>query len=404
MDQINPFQPGDGNSDESDDSLEYSVWEKPPRDLGQLWEGLIRIGLAGIFLRISTAAITFIFILVIVWGMGDFFLGSSNTLIGGNGVPGSPLISQNTPGEVGDVAMPQYAAKIMAVSRKALLHTIVPNRPRTEVGQYTVIPGDSVYGISQLFNLQPQTIFWGNYEILADDVHRLSPGQVLNILPADGVYYEWRAGNSLNQVAEFFGVTAEAILSFPANHLNPANIGDFDDTVIDPGTWLVIPGGKREFVTWSAPLISREDPTVARVLGAGFCSGPMEGPVGSGSFIWPTSGTRLSGFDYSPPTNHYAIDIGPEEGQSIFAADAGVVVYAGWNDWGYGNVIVIDHGNGWQSLYAHLNGMDVGCGSYVYQGDIIGLMGNTGIAPGTQLHFELRSEVYGRPDPREYLP
>ena len=393
MQQPNPYPPIDRNSDELNDSSVDSDFQKSPRDLGDLWEGLIRIGLAGIFLRISTATMTLLFILVIVWGMGDFFLGTTSATFGSNGVQTSSLISQKAPGETDNVAMPEYAAKILAVSRKALLHTIVPNRPRSEVVQYTVIPGDSVYGISQLYNLQPQTIFWANYEVLADDVHRLSPGQVLNILPADGMYYEWRAGNSLNQVADFYGVTAESILSFPANHLNPANIGDFDNTIIDPGTWLVIPGGKREFVTWSAPLISREDPTVAKVLGAGFCSGPMEGPVGSGSFIWPTSGTQLSGFDYSPPTNHYAIDIGPEEGQSIFAADAGVVVYAGWNDWGYGNVIVIDHGNGWQSLYAHLNSMDVGCGSYVYQGDIIGLMGNTGIAPGTQLHFELRSDV-----------
>ena len=400
----NPFQEDDQNIDGSDDSFVESSWQKLPRDLGQLWEGLIRVGLAGIFLRISTATLTLLFILVIVWGMGDFFLGSSIIGIGSPEVSAAPLISNNVPGEIGDVAMPQYAAKILALSRKALLHTIVPNRPRTNVEQYTVIPGDSIYGISQLFNLQPQTIFWGNYEVLADDVHRLSPGQILNILPADGVYYEWRAGNSLNQVADFFGVIPESILSFPANHLNPANIGDFDNTVIDPGTWLVIPGGKRDFVTWSAPMISREDPTVAKVLGAGSCSGPLEGPVGSGTFIWPTPGTRLSGFDYSPPTNHYAIDIGSEDGQTIFAADAGVVVYAGWNDWGYGNVIVIDHGNGWQSLYAFLNGMDVGCGSYVYQGDIIGQMGNTGIARGVQLHFELLSDVYGRPDPRDYLP
>ena len=87
----------------------------------------------------------------------------------------------------------------------------------------------------------------------------------------------------------------------------------------------------------------------------------------------------------------------------ILAADAGVVVFAGWNDWGYGNVIVIDHGNGWQSLYAHLSSMDLGCGSYVYQGDVIGQMGQTGNAAGMQLHFELRSDTAGRPNPLDYL-
>jgi murein DD-endopeptidase MepM/ murein hydrolase activator NlpD len=86
------------------------------------------------------------------------------------------------------------------------------------------------------------------------------------------------------------------------------------------------------------------------------------GPIGSEAFVWPTSETFISGYEFSPEVNHWGIDIGGDLGNPIYAADAGVVVYAGWNDWGYGNVIVLDHGNGWQTLYAHLSEVYVNCG------------------------------------------
>jgi murein DD-endopeptidase MepM/ murein hydrolase activator NlpD len=129
----------------------------------------------------------------------------------------------------------------------------------------------------------------------------------------------------------------------------------------------------------------------------------MDGPVGTGTFIWPTTEKYLSGYDYSPETNHWGIDVAGRLGNSIFATDNGVVVYAGWNDWGYGNVVVIDHGNGWQTLYAHLSAFNVDCGSYVYQGDTIGAMGSTGNSSGPHLHFEMRSDKYGRANPWNFL-
>ena len=79
------------------------------------------------------------------------------------------------------------------------------------------------------------------------------------------------------------------------------------------------------------------------------------------------------------------------------------MVYAGWNDWGYGYVIVLDHGNGWQSLYAHLSAINVGCGQSVYQGGVIGAMGCTGNCTGSHLHFELMNDAYGKVNPLNYL-
>ncbi|MCD6475830.1 MAG: LysM peptidoglycan-binding domain-containing M23 family metallopeptidase [Anaerolineaceae bacterium] len=244
---------------------------------------------------------------------------------------------------------------------------------------------------------------WANYYTLADNPNALQPGQELNILPVDGTYYEWHAGDGLTGVAEFFGVDVEDIISWPGNELNEETIGDYANPNIDPGDWLVIPGGSRDYISWSAPMITRENPAEASIFGPGACGAVYDGPIGDGVMIWPTIERYLSGYDYTPEINHYGIDIAGDLGYAIWAVDDGVIVYSGWNDWGYGNVVVIDHGNGWQSLYAHLDYINYGCGDYVYEGDIIGGMGSTGRSTGPHLHFELRSSVYGRPNPWDFL-
>ncbi len=309
-----------------------------------------------------------------------------------------------TPVAFSPAALPPYVQQesAQAVTRGVVLHTDLPSRPRDEVIQYTVQRGDTVFGIAERFGLKPETILWGNYDILADDPHRLRPGQVLNILPVDGTYYQWHEGDNLSVVAKFFGVTPEDIIDYPGNHLAPET--DHEHPNIKPGTWLIVPGGRREFITWSAPQISRTNPAVAKVLGPGFCGEVYQGPVGSGTFIWPTTLHYLSGYDYSPAINHYGIDIAGKLGYPVYAVDSGVIVYAGWNNWGYGNVVVIDHGDGWQSLYAHLSQIYVQCGQGVAQGDMIGAIGSTGNSTGPHLHFELRHEKYGKVNPWNFLP
>ena len=182
-----------------------------------------------------------------------------------------------------------------------------------------------------------------------------------------------------------------------------ATIGDFADPNIPEGKMLIIPGGKGVFTDWRTPRITRSDPARASYVGAGACTGVYEGISGTLNFRWPANERYLSGYDYSPASNHFGIDIAGETGDPIYATDSGVVVYAGWNDWGYGEMIVIDHGFGWQSLYAHLSVINVGCGQEVYAGDVIGLIGNTGNSSGSHLHFELRSDEYGRVNPWDML-
>lgn len=291
----------------------------------------------------------------------------------------------------------------MGISRAAQIHTNVPSRPRQELTKYTVLEGDTVFGIAEKFGLHPQTILWGNYNVLQDNPHSLRPGQELNILPVDGVYWEWLGGIPFGDWAAFYGVSAADIIEFPGNNLDPESVGDYNNANIRPGTWLIIPGGKREFVSWSAPLgVTRENPASARVLGAGACDPVSGGAVGYGYFIYPTNKHYLSGFDYSPSANHFGIDLAGNTGEAVYAADAGVIVYAGWNDYGYGNMIMVDHGNGFQSLYAHLSAVNAGCGQSVGQGQVIGAIGSTGRSSGAHLHFELMAGA--KVNPWDYLP
>jgi hypothetical protein len=299
---------------------------------------------------------------------------------------------------------PPMGISIPGVMRQADPHTNIPTRPRQDIIKYTVVEGDSVFGIAEKFGLKPETILFGNYTVLADDPHYLRAGQELNILPVNGVYYEWLGGIAFDQWAAFFGVTAADIIEYPGNHLDLNTIGDYTNPNIEPGTWLIIPGGKRNINnTWNAPLgMTRENAAIASEMGPGACGAISGGSVGYGTFVWPTNKHYLSGYDYQPPI-HWGIDIAGSLGEGVYAADAGVVVYAGWNKYGYGNMIMIDHGTDFQTLYAHLSDIAVGCGQSVGRGDIIGAIGSTGASSGAHLHFEIRTTTYFV-NPWDYLP
>jgi murein DD-endopeptidase MepM/ murein hydrolase activator NlpD len=124
-------------------------------------------------------------------------------------------------------------------------------------------------------------------------------------------------------------------------------------------------------------------------------------PPSSAGFIWPTSGTLTSGFGWRWGRMHEGIDIAAPTGTPIAAAASGTVIYAGWMG-GYGNLVVIDHGNGLATAYGHQSSIAAGNGTYVSQGQTIGYVGSTGNSTGPHLHFEVR--VNGSPvDPLGYL-
>ncbi|MBS3752079.1 MAG: peptidoglycan DD-metalloendopeptidase family protein [Anaerolineales bacterium] len=269
------------------------------------------------------------------------------------------------------------------IIRAAHLDTIIPNQNRSEAITYIVEPYDSVFGIAEKFNLKPETILWSNYDVLQDNPHALMPEMELTIPPVDGIYYEWQEGDTIDDVAERFDTQPENLLNWTGNQL------DLTNPTVEPGTHVMIPGGEREFQQWIIPTIARGSAGVSEgVYGGGVCPGSYQGVVGSGSFGWPTNSYYLSGNDYW--SGHLAIDLGVKLGGPVFASDHGVVVFSGWARGGYGNVVIIDHGNGYQTLYAHLSQTSVGCGQSVSKGQVIGRGGSTGNSTGPHLHFEVR--------------
>jgi murein DD-endopeptidase MepM/ murein hydrolase activator NlpD len=268
------------------------------------------------------------------------------------------------------------------------------------VKEYTVVANDTLFIIATKFNLKPATILWGNPE-LADNPNILSVGKTVNILPVDGALRVVMAGDTLEKIAKVFHGKIDDIVKFPGNDLDPL------DPQIRQGQQLIVPGGWRDQVEWTLPA-----PPTRQVTGRGWsaepgaCPGPFSGANGTGTYAWPAHNHYLSGWNFHDPGNpsHQGIDISAGLGAPITAADSGVIVFAGVSLVGYGNLIVIDHGNGYQTAYGHLSQINVVCGQSVYQGNLIGLAGSTGNSSGPHLHFEIRSDQYGRVNPFSYLP
>lgn len=283
------------------------------------------------------------------------------------------------------VSLPKYAhAKYShALVRKVVPRTVIPSRPSLEVKSYTVELGDSVFEIASNFKIKPETLLWANYDQLNDNPDMVSIGMSLNIPPVDGVYYQWQDGDTVPSIATRFEAKIDDILNWSGNNL------DLTEPTKSPGEWVMVPGGHREFRQWIIPVIPRGAAGVSKsVYGAGACEGGYEGAFGSGGFIWPAGNHSLSGNDYW--SGHLGIDIAAGEGAPIYAADSGVVVFSGWATGGYGNMVMVDHGNGYQSVYAHLSNASASCGRSVGQGQIIGYSGSTGNSTGAHLHFEVR--------------
>lgn len=308
----------------------------------------------------------------------------------GSASPATRAIPTAVPGQnqtsVGLPAPVTNAVSAPGIGRTLQLKTNAPaDRPRMDPVKYTVSVGDSVSAIAKQFNVKQESILYSNKDALQDNPHNLKPGIVLTIPPVDGIYYTWKDGDKLDAVAAQFKAKTDDILNFIGNHI------DLTDPQIKPGTLIFIPGGSRQLRNWEADLQTavrvNNGSTGTSDFGKNSCGG---GAVGSGSFGWPTGGPMtLSGNDYGP--GHLGIDITAPLGIPIFAADGGVVTMAqGGFNYGYGNVVQIDHGNGYVTVYAHLSQINVSVCESVGRGTLVGLAGSTGNSTGSHLHFEIR--------------
>ena len=363
---------------------------------------LVNIGLGESLLRVGTNLFSVAALATVVLLVQAFYRQTPDPYSGNNTQSSDPAMTS----AVDINSIPALENPItVGIPRAAQLHTNVPSRPRNEISKYTVQDGDTVFGIAEKYGLDPKTIFAANFALLQDDPHNLVAGQELQILPTDGVYWQWLGGISFGAWADYFKVKPEDIINSPSNHLDKNTVGNPQNANIPAGTWLVIPGGKYEYHTpGSLPLgITRSNPVSAQVGGSGSCPAITGGAVGTGTFAFPVDRHYLSGFDYNEKTNHRALDFAGETGDNIYASDGGVVVYAGSNSYGYGNMVMIDHGTGFQSLYAHMSQIFVSCGESVSQGQVIGAVGSTGHASGPHLHFEIRTSSTVV-NPRDFLP
>ncbi len=210
-----------------------------PGRFALLWERLSSFGLAEQAVRLGTHALSLVLVLVVVWAMRSFYLqaqGQGLTAPVQEQAPAAqveaadqaelPAPSALSVDEVA-LELPKFEAfggpiYPESITRNALLHTTIPSRPRVDVLTYTVQVGDTLFGIAENFGVKPETILWGNYDVLEDNPHLLVPDQVLNILPVNGTYHLWHEGENLSKVAEFYRVEPEAIIEYPGNRMDVA--------------------------------------------------------------------------------------------------------------------------------------------------------------------------------------
>ena len=299
-------------------------------------------------------------------------------------VQGSSLQTElDLPPQTDDVALPEYNPEGLPLSlvRLTSVHTTIPTRERAGISYYEVQAGDSVMGIANEFNIKPETVLWANPDQLQDNPNMLSVGQNLKIPATNGVIYKWKKSDTIDNIARKFKAKPEDILTWPSNNL------DLLEPYIEAGTLVMVPGGSRDLIQWVVPTIWRANSGATKSIGAA-CDTSNGSAYGGGSFGWPADNHSLSGNDFW--SGHLGIDIAAATGAPVYAADSGVVVYAASISGGYGLMVMIDHGNGFHSLYGHLSQIVARCGSNAGRGQVIAYSGSTGNSTGPHLHFEIR--------------
>lgn len=271
------------------------------------------------------------------------------------------------------------------IQRDIVLKTQQQNDVIYDVREYTVERGDSLWSISQEYGLKPETILWGNEWLSKAGI--LQIGDKLKILPVDGVLHTVKEGETLETLQRLHGISAQEILEYVGNNFDltqPANLV--------AGQEIIVPGGTSPIFWSEAQPPSAE--TQAKYTG--------DYPnLGTGYFVWPLAPPYDLTQEYWG--GHPALDIATYLRQPIFASDSGTVAFSGWDDTGYGNLVIIDHGNGYRTYYGHNEANLVSAGQTVSQGQQIAESGSTGNSTGNHLDFRI---LYGGSfqSPRNYLP
>lgn len=240
--------------------------------------------------------------------------------------------------------------------------TQISDKPRDKIVSYKVEAGDTISTIAEKFGVSEDTIRWANPDIEND---KLISGQEIAIPPVTGLVIKVKKGETIYSIAKKYKTEAQNILNWPFN-----DFADLDTFALVAGQTLVVPDG---VMPEAKPVYSPR--AIAQITGPG-----------TGQFIWPTQGT----ISQNPVSYHMALDIANRSLPPVLASDQGTVVKVARERYGYGWHVIIDHQNGFQTLYAHMSDIYVSSGQGVSKGSVIGKVGSTGRSSGPHLHFEIR--------------
>ena len=275
--------------------------------------------------------------------------------------------SDPNPGKGGaDISLTEGTA-LMANTGPGGSAKYVENRvAKGAITTYTVQEGDSLSEIASTHGVSMNTVLWANN---ISDAKLIKPGMDLLILPVSGIQYKVKSGDTLAGVAKKYTGEAADIAAY-----NGINVSEG----LTEGTVIIIPGGEMPKTVAAAkkPVAKKATGASAKAL-----------PAISGYFGNPVPGGRLTQGIHG----YNGVDIGAPSGTPIYAAAAGSVIVAkngGYNG-GYGSYVVVKHGNGTQTLYAHMSSVATSGGA-VEKGELLGYVGNTGKSTGNHLHFEVR--------------
>jgi len=321
------------------------------------------------FLRFEEGKGKFVSILYKKRGkMAKRFMHSGMAALTAFGAIIAPVVAEEFPGRnIDPWDIPSPSSVLSAATDNPATETIFSEKNlRDKIIQYTVQEGDTVSSIAEKFGISVDTIRWQN-NLKSKDAIKV--GQKLEILPVTGVAHKVQKGDTVYSIAKKYDTSPQGIVDFDFNTF--VNDETFELAI---GQIIIVPDGVMpKEIPWSP---------VARVRQVT----PDAGTVSAtGTFVWPTSGTISQPFR----SYHPGIDIANSSLPPVLATDSGTVMVAGWHPYGYGNYILIDHGNGYRSLYAHLSAIYVVTGQTVNRGDAIGKVGSTGRSTGPHLHFEI---------------
>jgi len=272
----------------------------------------------------------------------------------------------NPPKGGGNIQVADGVALVAEAGPAGTAADLIDVKPQSsQISVHVVKEGETLSQIAELYGVSVNTIRWANDIQRGDVVH---PGQELIILPVTGIRHTVAKGETLASIAKKYDGDAEEIANYNELAL---------DASLTAGEQVIIPDG----IIASAP---SSKPSSGHVHTSGGAT-----PASSAGFVNPLPGSvKTQGVH-----GYNGVDLGgTPAGSSVVAAAPGTVIVAkagGWNG-GYGSYVVVQHGNGTQTLYAHLSSVSVGVGQAVGAGDRLGGVGSTGRSTGIHLHFEVR--------------